>query len=478
MAMGGDDRRYWIQILDRLNASGEIEEILQETLRELCGHFDFGVAFAYEADYRNNLLRTGSYGFYHSKIPETIASDCFSPPEMDEMRLEKAIVCDGEADEEGQTGLTEKLARLFSAKTMIFVPIFDQNNALMACVGVTDRRGKRRQSRYDIEFARAVLTIMGTYIKTRTFRKRVETTRAALDSILNHMGVDVYVNDFYTHEILYLNRSMAMPYGEAEDIVGKICWQVLYDDKTDECDFCPKKKLLDADGSPTKAYGWDYRRPFDGSWFRVLSAAFPWVDGRMAQVISSIDITENKMNEEIIRRMAELDSLTGLPNRRRLEMDIDARIENARDGERGYVLFLDMDGFKEVNDTFGHDVGDELLAAVGRYFQAGPDTKNNSYRYGGDEFVVLCYANTTGKLDRVIDYILGGFSRPWEIGGKQIHCGVSVGISCFPDDAVYAFELLRMADRAMYQSKKDGKGQAHLFNGGDIVRAQPARFAQ
>jgi diguanylate cyclase (GGDEF)-like protein len=353
---------------------------------------------------------------------------------------------------------------------MIFVPVFDQNDALMACVGVTDRRGARRRSEFDIEFARAVLTIMGTYIKTHTFRKRVETTRAALDSVLNHMGLDVYVNDFRTHEILYLNRSMAMPYGKAEDLIGKICWQVLYDDKTGECDFCPKKKLLDADGNPTKAYGWDYRRPFDGSWFRVLSAAFPWVDGRMAQVISSIDITENKMNEEIIRQMAERDSLTGLPNRRRLEMDLDARIEGSSGGEKRYVLFLDMDGFKEVNDTFGHDAGDALLTAVGRYFQANPDTRENSYRYGGDEFVVLYSADTPASLNRVVDYILDGFSRPWEIGGgKKARCGVSVGISCFPDDAVFAFELLRMADRAMYMSKKSGKGQVYLFNGGNIV---------
>lgn len=83
--------------------------------------------------------------------------------------------------------------------------------------------------------------------------------------------------------------------------MGKKCWQALYKDKTGECDFCPKKHLVDKNGHPTKVYSWDYQRPFDKRWFRVFSAAFAWVDGQMAHVITSVDIDHQKRIEDELR---------------------------------------------------------------------------------------------------------------------------------------------------------------------------------
>ena len=112
---------------------------------------------------------------------------------------------------------------------------------------------------------------------------------------------DIYVNSFDSHDMLYANESMAAPYGGIEHFEGKKCWQALYKDKTGECEFCPKKHLIDENGQPTKVYSWDYQRPFDKCWFRVFSAAFAWIDGQIAHVITSVDINHQKTIEEELR---------------------------------------------------------------------------------------------------------------------------------------------------------------------------------
>lgn len=464
--MNNGDHKYWIQLLEKLNGSTDMKDILQETLEELSSFFGFGVGFVYEADYKSDLFLTGCYGVYQGNTPMIIEASTFSSADLEEMKREKSIDFRGNSMD---SALAHKLADIFSAKSMVFVPVFDKHGLLIACVGIADRRGEIRQTEQGRDFTEAVLTTLGAYIKMQMYQNSIETTLAALDSVLNHMGIDVYVNDYDTHEILYLNESMAAPYGKADDLIGKVCWQALYDDKEGECAFCPKHELISHDGNPTKAYSWDYKRPFDGSWFRVFSAAFPWVDGRLAQVISSVDITENKRNEELIRRMAEYDRLTGLPNRYRLANDCDSIIPSiGAMEEEGYIIFFDLDGFKQVNDELGHDVGDALLTEVGKYLMANPLTRERSYRYGGDEFVILCMPSTPAKLDEVIAYLREGFSTPWQLSDRQVGCGASFGISCFPIDSKLTSELMRMADQAMYQAKQQGAGQVYIYNQGEM----------
>lgn len=464
------DQRYWIYLLDKLNNTANLNDVLQETLEELCLYFEFGIGFTYETNYQGNLMLNSSYGFYEPSVPGSIDIAEFNDTDLDFMQNEKSVILRGSME---KNQLSLKFAKILSVNSMILVPVFNQEVRLIALVGIGDRRTETRQSDEDLEFVKAVLTTLGTYVKTQMYHQQIETTRQALDSVLNHMGIDVYVNDFNTHEILYLNKSMAEPYGSVDEMIGTICWQSLYEGKTGECDFCPKKHLIDDAGQPTKVYGWDYQRPFDGAWFRVLSSAFPWVDGRMAQVISSVDITENKQNEEIIRKLAEYDVLTGLPNRYRLANDCDTKIPQLSNSkEKRYMLFFDLNKFKEINDTYGHDVGDELLSQVGDFLQNNPLTRERCYRYGGDEFVILCDPMTKGTLEQVIEALQELFSKPLKLKNMELNCSASIGISCTPDDTTLTSELLRMADQAMYQSKKFAKGNnvfVHVYNKGDII---------
>lgn len=468
--MEGSRQNYWIDFVDKLSIGNELEHMVPKVLEDLCRTFDFGCGFYYEADHHRVMyLRASFEGYANCNLALEISMDQQLDNELQGQLAGELAVCFRD-DLPPETDLEVRMSGLFSAKSLVLVPVVDEDRRVVALVGLADRRGKGRHAQEDIEFCRSIISILANYIKMQIYKQRAENSHRSLEGILDNMGIDVYVNDFDTHEMLYLNRSMAAPYGTVEEMQGRICWQALYNDKTGECDFCPQKKLIDEEGNPTKVFSWDYQRPFDKSWFRVFSSAFRWVDGRMAHIVSSVDITENKQNEEIVRRLAEFDYLTGLPNRFSLTQYIDSvTVGGPGPAQEGYVVFFDLDGFKQVNDTRGHKEGDELLRRVADRLQASALTRGHSYRYGGDEFVVLVNNETPGTLQDVLDYLAQLFNRD-PAGGIEV--GASIGVAHYPNDADQTGELLRKADQAMYASKHDGRGKVRFYNGGDICAAE------
>ena len=351
------------------------------------------------------------------------------------------------------------LLALFSADTLVVAPVADEHLRIHGLIvfGSAQADALTESARNGLE---CLLSMLTRYVGVRMYQNKLVLAQTSLESILDNTGIDIYVNDFYSHDILYVNRSMAAPYGGQEQFMGKKCWQTLFPGQSGPCAFCPQTQLIDENGEPTKVYTWDYQRAFDGSWFRVFSAAFRWVDGRLAHVVSSADITDNKQKEALIEYMANYDALTGLPNRRMLISACERYIDRADEGEPGYVLFFDIDGFKAINDSLGHDAGDAFLKQLGEFFSGIPLLKDAIYRNGGDEFVaVLGGAGVTkDQIQHLASFILHRFQSPWALEGGDVICGVSVGVACFPEDGHTADELLRKADLAMYRVKNGGGG--------------------
>ena len=466
----GKNNKDWISFVEKLSVDRDLDEMIPEILKDMCGTFEYGCGFVYKRDYEHRYLLCASYEQYQNgPIKEYVdLTECVEKYRPNWPEHTKTLsFLDITLSEDV---LAQALGAVFGAKSMIFIPIVDRSETLLAFVGLVDRRTKNLHSQDDMIFMRSVLSILANDLKMRLYRQEAENAQRSLEGTLDHMGIDVYVNDFETHEILYLNRSMAAPYGTVEEIIGKICWQVLYDDKTGECDFCPRKRLIDENGRATRVYSWDYQRPFDGAWFRVFSAAFRWVNGRMAHIVSSVDITENKRNEEMIRRMAGQDYLTNLPNRYNLTTRIDELIQKGEAQEPYcYILFFDLDGFKQINDTLGHRVGDEVLRMVGEKFQAESLVCNHIYRYGGDEFVILLEASQQGRIQDILAVVQTVFSAPWDLEeGRKVLLRASIGISRYPDDGDKTSVLIRKADQAMYAAKRDGKARIYFYNRGEI----------
>ncbi len=458
-------------MLNKLNNCNNINAVLPEIFTELCNYLNFGCGFYYQVNYEKTFFLKEKTSLYIDDVlPEAL--DIFlmlCKEDLDVLKRDKYIFYrSSEPDANNLVG--KKLAYLLSTKSLILVPIFNDDEEISGLVGISDRRGNVRTDKEDFTLAHTIMNTICNYLKLQQVRERLDTTKNALQRVTDNMGVDIYVNDFYTHEILYANSSMAEPYGGVDELVGKTCWEALYDDKNEQCDYCPQKEIIDENGNPTRIYNWDYQRPFDGSWFKVINSAFQWIDGRLAHIVSSIDITENKNNEKIIQQMALYDHLTGLPNRYKLTEDLDEMIPALEyDNNGGFVIFFDLDGFKNINDTMGHHTGDQVLMRIAELLQGNEFINGKCYRYGGDEFVILCYGQNANFIKNILCFLKNVFTKLILVEGRPIKCGASIGISHYPTDDIKTSELIRKADQAMYMSKDRENSMMHFYNEGDIV---------
>ncbi len=177
------------------------------------------------------------------------------------------------------------------------------------------------------------------------------------------------------------------------------------------------------------------------------------------------DITERKLAEEKHRRSAHYDNLTGLPNRYLFGDRLEQEIKRAgRVGLPLALLFIDLDGFKQVNDQHGHEAGDELLRQCGQRISARVRGADTVARFGGDEFIALLTdIRNMPHVDLLARNLLDELARPFIILGREVHISGSIGVALFPRDATTPEELLRHADEAMYAVKKEGHNNFGFF---------------
>ncbi|MBP6596867.1 MAG: EAL domain-containing protein [Arenimonas sp.] len=179
------------------------------------------------------------------------------------------------------------------------------------------------------------------------------------------------------------------------------------------------------------------------------------------------DITDKKRAEQELRYLANYDTLTGLPNRALLSERLGRAIVRARRQEtRVAVLFLDLDRFKDINDSLGHAAGDRLLKAAATRLQATVGASDTVARLGGDEFtVVLEDVESIPAVERMAREILTAFSMPLEVDERHdVSITPSLGISLYPDHALVPTDLLKFADTAMYQAKAEGRNTYQIYN--------------
>ncbi len=186
------------------------------------------------------------------------------------------------------------------------------------------------------------------------------------------------------------------------------------------------------------------------------------------------DITEKKQADEMIWRQANFDMLTGLPNRRMLRERLEHEIRQAtRAGCSLALLLIDLDHFKEVNDTLGHLVGDDLLVEAARRISACTRESDTVARLGGDEFTVILTRITDPKhVETVAEKIITHLAEPFQLGDSVAYISASVGITLCPDDADEAEALLKNADQAMYVAKRQGRNRFSHFTQGLQTAAQ------
>lgn len=178
------------------------------------------------------------------------------------------------------------------------------------------------------------------------------------------------------------------------------------------------------------------------------------------------DISGRRTTEQKIAQLAHFDVLTNLPNRILFYDRLDQAVARARRYRQKFaVLFLDLDGFKQINDKFGHHAGDRLLGMVAARLAENVRDMDTLARVGGDEFIfILNNVDHSDNAELVANKILESLSHPFVVNGNSCLIGCSIGISIFPDDTDDSETLVKMADDAMYMAKTRGKNNYQLFN--------------
>jgi diguanylate cyclase (GGDEF)-like protein/PAS domain S-box-containing protein len=303
-----------------------------------------------------------------------------------------------------------------------------------------------------------------------TERKAAEAAlRVAAIAFESQQGM--YVADA-NWAILRVNRAFTAMLGySAEEALGQLPAALFGSDRTDRATYDGLTGGLQRDGT-WEGEVWDRRK--DGSIFPVwlTISAVTGDDGLLTHyVVSLTDITERKATEDEIRNLAFYDPLTGLPNRRLLMDRLGHAMAGAtRHRKLGALLFVDLDHFKTLNDTLGHDKGDLLLEQVATRLRSCTRNVDTVARLGGDEFVVLLEDLSDNALDAAIqaeavgEKIVAALNQPYEIAGYILHSSPSIGITVLGECVEAIEEPLKRADVAMYQAKAAGRNTLRFFD--------------
>lgn len=187
--------------------------------------------------------------------------------------------------------------------------------------------------------------------------------------------------------------------------------------------------------------------------------------------ITFVDITDGKAKERHMESMALSDPLTGVLNRRGFERDASQRLTDSADDATGALLFIDLNDFKYINDTHGHEIGDQLLMIAAKRLRKSLRSCDIIGRPGGDEFVALVPDVTPDVADKLANRLTDALEKPYLIGPQQLNCAASIGLALYPKNANTLTGLMREADQAMYRAKARCRGVANISSSDLLEKA-------
>lgn len=249
----------------------------------------------------------------------------------------------------------------------------------------------------------------------------------------------------------YLNEEIV---GQSGAIIVPDSWRRIYDDELVRLQHGEKMELVDR---TIELSG--LRK--DGTEFPAEFSLSTWTDAGTVSVGAIVrDVTERRHNEERLFRLASIDALTDLPNRSAWRGCL---VETMLAEEPATVLLIDLDNFKEVNDTLGHSAGDAVLKEVASRMRLTFADAIMLARLGGDEFVALLAGSNEREARKQAERLLVAISQPYEFAGQSIEIGLSIGVALAPLHGARVEDLLGAADLALYKSKAAGKGRYEMF---------------
>ena len=290
-----------------------------------------------------------------------------------------------------------------------------------------------------------------------TMRMRTRAVEASSNAI-------IITENSAEQPTIYVNPAFERITGySANEFIGKNC-KILQGNDTDQGDLDRIRRAI-ANGEQGTAVLLNYRKDGSPFWNELTIAPVEDEYGNVTHFVGEVrDITDYKRYQEELERQANFDSLTGLPNRNLFADRLQQSIAHAKeDNEQFAVAYFDIDNFKVINDSLGHEVGDALLKEVAQRLTTRLDPTDTAARVAGDDFMVILTNGTFAELIRQIEETRRDLAAPMLLDGHNIEVSLSVGVCMYPDDGDSVSVLQRNADTAMYQAKRQGRNQLCLF---------------
>ena len=355
---------------------------------------------------------------------------------------EKPLVLSTSSGREGFAADLDKAG----IQALAVLPIVLKDHICMyACFEV--KRGPHDWEVDEIKFLSDSVKVLQSILIKRIQKNSLASSYAALEEVLNNVGSSIYVRDKQSGMLLFANRHLRNNFQEEmeQNRLAEIFERKIpQGSEAGNVEVCIEDK---------------------GTWYDLFYKNIIWVDGREVLMCSVHDMTEKKMYQKKIERQAYTDFLTGLFNRLCCERDLAKYVDMAKKtGSEGAVLYMDLDDFKLINDTLGHQYGDVLLKSIAQGMRSVQGIQSSCYRMGGDEFVIIVPPEQFDLLEQIVEGVKAVFSRPWFLKDADYYCTMSMGIVHFPSEGEGVEELIKKADIAMYEAKKSGKNRVAVYN--------------
>ena len=341
------------------------------------------------------------------------------------------------------------------------IPLRTSENYAIGTFCIMDQ-APRQFSKAELEILRVLANQAMKLLELRAEKIKLRESEQRWKFALEGAGDGVWDWNIQTGETVFSPQWKAMlGYADAELENSYETWESLVhpDDRSPL-----RSQLEDYLHGKAENYRIEHRlRCKNGEWKWILARGMVVArdaHGKPLRMVGThTDISVRKASEELIWRQANFDALTSLPNRRMFFDRLKEAIKRAARNRHTFaLLFIDLDGFKQVNDTLGHQAGDKLLIQVSKRIAATIRASDTLSRLAGDEFtVILSDIDHIDQVGKIADKILAQLNRPFKIGKSHASISGSIGISLYPMDGVDADTLINAADTAMYAAKEQGK---------------------
>lgn len=323
-----------------------------------------------------------------------------------------------------------------------------------------DMKTPREWDEKSLDFIKSVAGLISSVLLRNTEGGKISFSQRSCEAVLDNIGSFIFVTDPDNGEILFANRAFRGVFGE--DCLGR-----------DHAEYLPLGQEQESeishmpDSGKTDTVIYETHLETTGQWLAVTRDLVPWIDGMSAHLNNCYDITFKKSYEDSIKRLAYLDHLTSLPNRYRCDTDLRQAMNSAKqNGKPGYLLFIDLDDFKVINDSYGHHYGDGVLMSLSTFLQESYGDKYKVYRFGGDEFVLMATDCDQDGLSACLDEVLERAQKPWKALNREFYCSLSIGVVEIAPGASDPKSILQQADIAMYEAKRSGKSSYAYYAAG------------